>query len=116
MISAFCRNGLLEDAKELASEFEAKYEKYDVVILNTMLCAYCRTGEMENVMKLMKKMDELSINPDRNTFHILIKYFVKEKLYMLAFKTLQDMHNRGQQLDEVCFRSFFFIFCFHMHL
>ncbi|KAK1417658.1 hypothetical protein QVD17_26790 [Tagetes erecta] len=100
MISAFCRYGLLDDAKQLASEFEAKYEKYDVVILNTMLCAYCRTGEMENVMNLMKKMDTLAINPDRNTFHILIKYFVKEKLYMLAFKTLQDMHNRGQQPDE----------------
>ncbi|MFS7979044.1 putative tetratricopeptide-like helical domain superfamily [Helianthus anomalus] len=100
MISAFCRYGLLDDAKQLASEFEAKYEKYDVVILNTMLCAYCRTGEMENVMNLMKKMDKLAINPDRNTFHILIKYFVKEKLYVLAFKTLQDMHNRGQQPDE----------------
>ncbi|KAK9070998.1 hypothetical protein SSX86_009566 [Deinandra increscens subsp. villosa] len=100
MISAFCRYGLLDDAKQLASEFEAKYEKYDVVVSNTMLCAYCRTGEMENVMNLMKKMDKLAINPDRNTFHILIKYFVKEKLYMLAFKTLQDMHNRGQQPDE----------------
>ena len=83
MISAFCKHGLLEDAKESALEFEAKYEKYDVVILNTMLCAYCRSGEMENVMNLMKKMDELAINPDRNTFHILIKYFAKEKLYML---------------------------------
>ncbi|KAI3715714.1 hypothetical protein L6452_22700 [Arctium lappa] len=100
MISAFCKYGLLDDAKQLSSEFEAKYEKYDVVILNTMLCAYCRTGEIENVMKLMKKMDELAINPDRNTFHILIKYFVKEKLYMLAYKTLQDMHNRGQRPDE----------------
>lgn len=100
MISAFCKNGLLEDAKQLALEFEAKYAKFDVVILNTMLCAYCRTGEMENVMNLMKKMDELAINPDRNTFHILIKYFVKEKLYMLAFKTMEDMHKRGQQPDE----------------
>ncbi|XP_076939266.1 pentatricopeptide repeat-containing protein At1g10910, chloroplastic-like, partial [Bidens hawaiensis] len=100
MISALCKHGLLDDAKQLASEFEAKYDKYDVVISNTMLCAYCRTGEMENVMNLMKKMDELAINPDRNTFHILIKYFVKEKLYMLAFKTLQDMHNRGQRPDE----------------
>lgn len=102
MISAFCKHGLLEDAKESALEFEAKYEKYDVVILNTMLCAYCRSGEMENVMNLMKKMDELAINPDRNTFHILIKYFAKEKLYMLAFKTMEDMHKRGQQPDEVC--------------
>ncbi|KAL4588470.1 hypothetical protein LXL04_001361 [Taraxacum kok-saghyz] len=100
MISAFCKNGLLEDAKKLSLEFEAKYEKYDVVILNTMLCAYCRSGELENVMNLMKKMDELAINPDRNTFHILIKYFIKEKLYMLAFKTMEDMHKRGQQPDE----------------
>ncbi|KAJ9538047.1 hypothetical protein OSB04_030780 [Centaurea solstitialis] len=100
MISAFCRYGLPDEATQLASEFEAKYEKYDVVIMNTMLCAYCRTGEMENVMKLMQKMDKLAINPDRNTFHILIKYFVKEKLYMLAYKTLQDMHNRGQRPDE----------------
>ncbi|XP_076887690.1 pentatricopeptide repeat-containing protein At1g10910, chloroplastic-like [Bidens hawaiensis] len=100
MISALCKHGLLDDAKQLASEFEAKYEKYDVVISNVMLCAYCRTGEMESVMNLMKKMDELAISPDRTTFYILIKYFVKEKLYMLAFKTLQDMHNRGQQPDE----------------
>lgn len=101
MISALCKHGLLDDATQLASEFEATYEKYDVVISNTMLCAYCRTGEMECVMNLMKRMDELAISPDRTTFHILIKYFVKEKLYMLAFKTLQDMHNRGQQPDEV---------------
>ena len=109
MISAFCRYGLLDDATKLAAEFEAKYEKYDVVIMNTMLCAYCRAGEMENVMKLMQKMDKLAINPDRNTFHILIKYFVKEKLYMLAYKTLQDMHNRGQRPDEVRFPLFSFI-------
>ncbi|KAL8234558.1 hypothetical protein R6Q59_020658 [Mikania micrantha] len=110
MISAFCRYGLLDDAKQLASEFETRYEKYDVVILNTMLCAYCRTGEMENVMNLMKKMDKLAINPDQNTFHILIKYFVKEKLYMLAFITLQDMHNRGQLPDEeICSSLIFYL-------
>ncbi|CAA3028366.1 pentatricopeptide repeat-containing At1g10910, chloroplastic isoform X1 [Olea europaea subsp. europaea] len=100
MISALCRSGFLEDAKQLACEFEAKYDKYDVVILNTMLCAYCRTGEMENVMKMMKKMDESAISPDWNTFHILIKYFSKEKLYLLAFRTMEDMHRKGHEPEE----------------
>lgn len=103
MISALCRGGFLEDAKQLACEFEAKYDKYDVVILNTMLCAYCRTGEMENVMKMMKKMDESAISPDWNTFHILIKYFSKEKLYLLAFRTMEDMHRKGHEPEEVGF-------------
>lgn len=103
MISAFCRNGLLEEAKQLASDFEATYNTYDLVIMNTTLCAYCRAGDMENVMKTMKKMDELAIPPDWNTFHILIKYFCKEKLYMLAYRTMEDMHRKGHQLEEVCF-------------
>ncbi|KAK4438286.1 Pentatricopeptide repeat-containing protein, chloroplastic [Sesamum alatum] len=100
MISALCRGGLIEEAKQLACEFETKYDKYDVVILNSMLGAYCRSGEMENVMKLMKKMDELAISPDWNTFHILIKYFCKEKLYLLAYRTMADMHRKGHQPEE----------------
>ncbi|KAL3610886.1 hypothetical protein D5086_001906 [Populus alba] len=103
MISSFCRGGLFEEAKELAEEFEAKYDKYDVVILNTILCAYCRTGEKESVMRTMRKMDELAISPDYNTFHILIKYFCKEKLYMLAYQTMEDMHRKGHQpMEELC--------------
>ena len=33
MISAFCRGGCFEEAKQLAGDFEAKYDKYDVVLL-----------------------------------------------------------------------------------
>ncbi|XP_075108405.1 pentatricopeptide repeat-containing protein At1g10910, chloroplastic-like isoform X1 [Nicotiana tabacum] len=100
MISAFCRSGLLEDAKKLASEFEEKYDKYDVVILNAMLSAYCRAGEIENVMSMMKKMDDSAISPDWNTFNILIRYFCKEKLYLLAYRTMEDMHRKGHQPEE----------------
>ncbi|XP_061982511.1 pentatricopeptide repeat-containing protein At1g10910, chloroplastic-like isoform X2 [Populus nigra] len=103
MISSFCRGGLFEEAKELAEEFEAKYDKYDVAISNAILCAYCRAGEMERVMRTMRKMDELAISPDYNTFHILIKYFCKEKLYMLAYQTMEDMHRKGHQpAEELC--------------
>ncbi|KAM7470366.1 hypothetical protein LguiA_008549 [Lonicera macranthoides] len=108
MISAFCRCGLLDDAKQLAIDFEANYDKYDVVILNTMLCAYCRAGEMENVMKMLKKMDELAITPDRNTFHILIKYFSKGKMYLLAYRTLEDMLSKGHQPEEELCSSLIF--------
>ncbi|XP_055833399.1 pentatricopeptide repeat-containing protein At1g10910, chloroplastic isoform X2 [Solanum dulcamara] len=100
MISAFCRSGLLKDAKKLASEFEEKYDKYDIVILNAMLSAYCRAGEMENVMSMMKKMDDSAISPDWNTFNILIRYFCKEKLYLLAYRTMEDMHSKGHQPEE----------------
>lgn len=101
MIAAFCRAGLFEDAKNLAQDFEVKYTKYDVVLLNTMLCAYCRAGVMQNVMKIMKKMDDLLIDPDHNTYHILIKYFCKEKEYLLAYRTMKDMHSKGHKLEEV---------------
>ncbi|XP_058224717.1 pentatricopeptide repeat-containing protein At1g10910, chloroplastic isoform X2 [Rhododendron vialii] len=100
MISALCRSELFEEANQLAHDFEATYNKYDLVIMNTMLCAYCRAGEMESVMKLMRKMDELAISPDQNTFHILIKYFCKEKLFLLAYRTVEDMHKKGHQVAE----------------
>lgn len=106
MISAFCRGGLLEEAKQLAKDFETTYDRYDIVMLNTMLCAYCRAGEMESVMQMLRKMDELAICPDYNTFHILIKYFCKEKLYLLGCRTLEDMHRQGHQPDEVKFCYF----------
>ncbi|XP_041991645.1 pentatricopeptide repeat-containing protein At1g10910, chloroplastic-like isoform X1 [Salvia splendens] len=103
MISALCRGKLIDEAKQLASEFEMKYDKYDVVILNSMLCVYCRSGDMENVMKMMKKMDESAISPDWSTFKILIKYFCKEQLYLLAYRTMEDMHSKGHQpLEDLC--------------
>lgn len=108
MISAFCRGGLLDEAKKMAKEFEATYDKYDLVISNTMLCAYCRAGEMESVMQMLKKMDELAISPDWNTFHILIKYFCKQKLYLLAYRTIQDMHSKGHQPEEELCSSLIF--------
>lgn len=100
MISAFCRSGLLEEAKQLASVFEEKYDKYDLVILNTMLSVYCRAREMDNVMKIMRKMDKLAITPDWNTFHILVNYFCNEKLYTVAYRTLEDMQKKGYQPEE----------------
>uniref|UniRef100_A0A1J3CCJ7 Pentatricopeptide repeat-containing protein, chloroplastic n=1 Tax=Noccaea caerulescens TaxID=107243 RepID=A0A1J3CCJ7_NOCCA len=100
MISALCRNKRFEEAKQLARESEATYEKCDLVMLNTMLTAYCRAGEMESVMRMMKKMDEQAVSPDYNTFHILIKYFIKEKLHLLAYQTLLDMHSKGHRLEE----------------
>ncbi|KAL6297498.1 hypothetical protein ACE6H2_005640 [Prunus campanulata] len=109
MISAFCRGGLLEDAKQLAKDVERTHDKFDLVMLNTMICAYCRAGEMDSVMEMMRKMDELKITPDFNTFHILIKYFCKEKLYLLAYQTMEDMHNKGHQPDEELCSSLMFL-------
>lgn len=100
MISAFCRGGMLQEAKKLAKDFEDNYEKYDLVILNNLLRAYCNAGDMDSVMKMLRKMDEISISPDWNTFHILIKYFCKEKLFQLAFRTIEDMYNKGHKLNE----------------
>lgn len=108
MIAAFCRAELFVDAKLAALDFEDKYNKYDLVMLNTMLCAYCRAGEMESVMRTMKKMDELAISPDYKTFNILIKYFCKEKLYMLAYQTQKDMHSKGHQPEEEICSSLIF--------
>ncbi|KAG6530739.1 hypothetical protein ZIOFF_004497 [Zingiber officinale] len=103
MISALCRDGSLNEAKELAKDFEKKFDKYDLVIVNNLLRAYCNAGDLESVMHMLKKMDGLSINPDWNTFHILIKYFCREKLYHLAFKTIEDMNGKGHQLNETLF-------------
>ncbi|KAG7591237.1 Pentatricopeptide repeat [Arabidopsis thaliana x Arabidopsis arenosa] len=100
MISALCRSKRFEEAKELSRDSETTYEKCDLVMLNTMLCAYCRAGEMESVMRMMKKMDEQAVIPDYNTFHILIKYFIKEKLHLLAYQTTLDMHSKGHRLEE----------------
>ncbi|XP_065627454.1 pentatricopeptide repeat-containing protein At1g10910, chloroplastic isoform X1 [Quercus suber] len=100
MISAFCRGGLLEEAKQLARDFETTYDRYDLVMLNTMLCAYCRAGEMESAMQMLRKMDELAICPDYNTFSILIKFFCKERLYLLAYQTMEDMGSKGHHPEE----------------
>lgn len=46
----------------MSEEFEAKYDKYDIVILNTILYTYFRIGEKENVMRIMRKMDEITMH------------------------------------------------------
>ncbi|XP_058767242.1 pentatricopeptide repeat-containing protein At1g10910, chloroplastic-like [Vicia villosa] len=103
MISAFCRAKLFQEAKQLAKDFQTTGKKYDVVIMNSMLCAFCRAGEMESVMETLRKMDELAISPDYNTFNILIKYFCSKNMYLLAFRTVEDMHSKGYQpMEELC--------------
>lgn len=88
----------------MAKDFQTSFDKYDVVIMNSMLCAFCRAGEMESVMETLRKMDELAISPDYNTFNILIKYFCRKNMYLLAYRTTMDMHSKGYQPAEVhCF-------------
>lgn len=101
MISALHRGGYRQESKQLANEFEAKNATYDLVMLNTSLRAYCSTNDMESVMRMLKKMDESNISPDNITFNTLIRYFCKGKVYHLAYKTIEDMHTKGHQLNEV---------------
>uniref|UniRef100_A0A0D3EQ70 Pentacotripeptide-repeat region of PRORP domain-containing protein n=1 Tax=Oryza barthii TaxID=65489 RepID=A0A0D3EQ70_9ORYZ len=100
MISALHRGGYREESKQLAKEFEAKNATYDLVMLNTSLRAYCSTNDMESVMIMLRKMDESNISPDAITFNTLIRYFCMAKVYHLAYKTIQDMHTKGHQLNE----------------
>ncbi|KAL5227314.1 hypothetical protein ABZP36_015579 [Zizania latifolia] len=100
MISALHRGGYHQESKQLAKEFEANNATYDLVMLNTSLRAYCSTNDMESVMIMLKKMDELNISPDDITFNTLIRYFCKGKVYHLAYKTIEDMHTKGHQLNE----------------
>lgn len=86
--------------KKLAKEFEDQNATYDLVMLNTSLRAYCNTNDTESVMRMLKKMDELNISPDQITFNTLIRYFCKAKVYHLAYKTIEDMHTKGHQLNE----------------
>lgn len=109
MLSALCRNGLLREAKELAKDFEVNFAKYDLVMSNTLLRVYCNVGDMDSAMQMLRKMDELRISPDWNTFQILIKYFCRERLYHLAFQTTEDMYKKGHQLDEVKILFKFFL-------
>ncbi|XP_045817855.1 pentatricopeptide repeat-containing protein At1g10910, chloroplastic-like [Trifolium pratense] len=103
MISAFCREKLFQEAMQLANDFQTTFNKYDVVIMNSMLCAFCRVGEMESVMEILRKMDELAISPDYYTFNILIKYFCKKNMYLLAYRTMEDMNSKGYQpAEELC--------------
>ncbi|OEL34266.1 Pentatricopeptide repeat-containing protein [Dichanthelium oligosanthes] len=100
MISALHRGGHHEESKQLAKEFEAENASYDLVMLNTSLRTYCSTDDMESVMRMLKKMDELNISPDNITFNTLIRYFCDAKVYHLAYKTIEDMHTKGHQLNE----------------
>lgn len=101
MISALHRGGHHQESKQLAKEYESENASYDLVMLNTSLRTYCSTNDMESVMRMLKKMDELNISPDNITFNTLIRYFCNAKVYHLAYKTVADMHTKGHQLNEV---------------
>ncbi|CAL4949239.1 unnamed protein product [Urochloa decumbens] len=100
MISALHRGGHHQESKQLAKEFEDQNASYDLVMLNASLRTYCSTNDMESVMRMLKKMDELNISPDNITFNTLIRYFCNAKVYHLAYKTIEDMHAKGHQLNE----------------
>ncbi|KAL5064702.1 hypothetical protein RYX36_026439 [Vicia faba] len=48
-LSADMLEELFQEAKQLAKDFQTTFNKYDVVIMNSMLCAFCRVGEMDSL-------------------------------------------------------------------
>ncbi|CAD5312365.1 unnamed protein product [Arabidopsis thaliana] len=99
LMDGLSKAGKLEEARSIFDDMKGKGVRSDGYANSIMISALCRR-EMESVMRMMKKMDEQAVSPDYNTFHILIKYFIKEKLHLLAYQTTLDMHSKGHRLEE----------------
>lgn len=95
LISAYSRKGKVDQVEALMKELESRENGIsELTLFNTLLKSYCELGMVDSVMRILKRMDEESVVPDRATFNILICYFCKEKLFDLALRTLNDMKAR----------------------
>ncbi|KAH9751627.1 pentatricopeptide repeat-containing protein [Citrus sinensis] len=125
MISAFCRGGCFEEAKQLAGDFEAKYDKYDVVLLmvdmhrkghqpeednsdsishpdiKKFASAFVRLGNINLVNDVMKAIHATGYRIDQGIFHIAIaRYIAEREKKELLLKLLEWMTGQGYVVDS----------------
>ncbi|KAH9751672.1 pentatricopeptide repeat-containing protein [Citrus sinensis] len=74
MISAFCRGGCFEEAKQLAGDFEAKYDKYDVVLLMVDMHRKGHQPEEELCSSLIFHLGKMRAHSEALSVYNMLRY------------------------------------------
>ncbi|KAJ0450276.1 putative tetratricopeptide-like helical domain superfamily [Helianthus annuus] len=69
IVDGLCKNGMVEEAEELASNIENNNLKRDEVTYNLLISGYSMKGNSEKCLELYKKMKASEIKPTINTYH-----------------------------------------------
>ncbi|KAG8044992.1 hypothetical protein GUJ93_ZPchr0008g13495 [Zizania palustris] len=110
LLKVYSKSRLFDKARELLTELEASGFTQDEMPYCILIDGLVKGGKICEAMMLFNEMKEKSVQSDGYAFSIMISalhrgaqmtwYFCKGKVYHLAYKTIEDMHTKGHQLNE----------------
>jgi pentatricopeptide repeat protein len=105
IIRGFAQQKDCEKALQCYEEMKGHGTKASLVVLNTLMDACSRVGDMRSASRLFKDMTESKLSPDLITYSTMIKgYCISEDLEQ-ALRLFGVMQEKGIRPDAIVFNS-----------
>merc|ERR1719253_956516 len=105
IIRGFAQRKDCEKALECYEEMKAHGTKASLVVLNTLIDACSRVGDMDAASRLFKDMEESECVPDLITYSTLIKGYCFSNDLEEALQLFGLMQEKGIRPDAIVFNS-----------
>ncbi|CAK9182361.1 unnamed protein product [Ilex paraguariensis] len=111
LVSAYCRLGRIEEARDLVSMMENEGVAFDVVFYSNWMYEYFREGFLVMAFQKYKEMGERKIDLDTISYTILIDGFSKEGNVEKTVGFLNKMRKDGLKPNLVTYTAVMLGFC-----
>ncbi|RVW65319.1 Pentatricopeptide repeat-containing protein [Vitis vinifera] len=104
LMNGFCKEGRLEEAKEVFDEMKSLGLKPDTVGYTTLINFFCRAGRVDEAMELLKDMIENKCRADTVTFNVILGGLCREGRFEEALGMLERLPYEGVYLNKASYR------------
>ncbi|KAL9140235.1 hypothetical protein ABFS82_14G023000 [Erythranthe guttata] len=105
MINGFCKNGLIEEALKLYSNFEREGFEPSIELSSILVNGLCSAGRLEEATKMFDEMPDKSLVPDLVVYNLKINGLCKKGKLSEANDLLLEMEEKGSSPDSVSFST-----------
>uniref|UniRef100_A0A7I4DQ64 PROP1-like PPR domain-containing protein n=1 Tax=Physcomitrium patens TaxID=3218 RepID=A0A7I4DQ64_PHYPA len=103
IIDTLGSSGCLDLAKKIFSDMDDSVKK-DTVLYNSLLHAYCKSGQVETANELFNSMKQKDCRPDLSTYNTIMNMYVKTDVGLTKVLSLfKEMCLQGIQPDVVSY-------------
>lgn len=106
LLESLCKVKRLKEALDLIVEVESKGLKPDDVTFGTLLNGFCENGDLDGAYNFFRKVEKnYKFSHTAATYNIMITWFSKKLILIMAEKLFHEMAEKGFPPDTYTYRG-----------